>query len=473
MSLCGAVIVIGSLFAFMLLLLLDAMAHGTNPYLGILTYMVAPFFTISGALLTVSGLLLRRRKLIKAGDLAPSLQINLSRLRDRKIMAVFLGGAVVFLLLTALGSYQTYHFTESVTFCGEACHKVMSPELISYHNGPHARVSCTQCHIGAGAKWYVRSKISGAYQVYATLANKYPTPIPTPIKNLRPAQETCEQCHWPNKFVGNLDRTYSYYLTDQTNTEFVVRLLLKVGGGDPTHGPVEGIHWHMNVANKIEYIATDHARQNIPWVRMTDSQGVVSEFRTPKFTNNISQYEIRTMDCMDCHNRPAHVFKAPNPAVNLAMQLKQIDPSIPSVKSNALYVLSQKYETETEALQTMATTLAKAYPNDERIRPVIAAVHNIYTNNFFPEMKADWKVYPNNIGHMHWPGCFRCHDGLHKTSDGKNSIKASDCNACHTILSQGAGKQLEKLSGEGFKFEHPGGDLDPNPQCNECHSGAM
>ena len=171
---------------------------------------------------------------------------------------------MLFLLISALGSYQTYHFTESVNFCGQACHGVMKPEYVTYLHWPHARVSCAECHIGKGAGWYVRSKLSGTYQVYATMANKYPRPIPTPVKNLRPAQETCEECHWPQKFVGNLERTYNYFLSDETNTPFTVRMLMHVGGGDPTHGPVGGIHWHMNVGNKVEYLATDEARQKIP-----------------------------------------------------------------------------------------------------------------------------------------------------------------------------------------------------------------
>lgn len=472
-SLIGLVLVVASLFSFLLLFVIDAFAHGSNPYLGILTYLVAPTFLMFGLVLTVVGFLLGRRKALKSSGFLPRLQIDLQRPRDRRIMGFFLGGAVAFLLISAVGSYQTYHFTESTTFCGQACHGVMTPEYVAYTNGPHARVSCAECHIGAGAGWYVRSKLSGAYQVYATMANKYPRPIPTPIKNLRPAQETCEQCHWPKKFVGNLDRTYSYFLTDQTNTPFTVRLLMKVGGGDPTHGPVEGIHWHMNVGHKIQYIATDDARQKIPYVRATDAQGVVKEFRTPKFTNQVNLAELRTMDCMDCHNRPAHVYHAPNTAVNLAIQLGQIDASIPFIKSNSLWVLTQTYTNETQALQSIATTLSQKYPGDARIKKAIEGVQTVYKKNFFPEMKVNWKVYPNNIGHMHWPGCFRCHDGLHKTADGKESIKASDCNACHVIMAQGSGKALETMSAKGIKFAHPGDELDPNPMCHECHSGGM
>ena len=472
LSLTGLVVVVGSLFSFFLLLLLDALAHFANPYVGILTFLVAPAFLVMGLVLALLGALLRHRQIIKTSGPLPALRIDLSRPRDRRMLGFFLAGSVLFLLISALGSYQTYHFTESVQFCGQACHGVMQPEYVTYLHSPHARVACAECHIGKGANWYVRSKLSGTYQVYATMADKYPRPIPTPVKNLRPAQETCEECHWPQKFVGNLEHTFYSYLSDETNTPFTVRMLLNVGGGDATHGPVGGIHWHMNVGNKIEYIASDEARQKIPYVRVTElSQGVVTEFRSPRFTNAVDEASLRRMDCMDCHNRPAHRYQTPNSAVSLAMALGRIDRRLPSVKSNAVYVLTQSYTNQTQALQTIATTLSQRYPNDPRIGPAIDAVQLIYKDNFFPEMKASWKTYPDNIGHKDWPGCFRCHDGLHKTADGKRSIKANDCNACHTILAQGSGVELDQLTPKGQKFKHPGDEVEGG--CNDCHTGGL
>jgi nitrate/TMAO reductase-like tetraheme cytochrome c subunit len=463
---------VGSLFSFLLLLLLDALAHFSNPYVGILTYLVAPGFLVIGLILAVLGAFLRHRQILKTSGPLPPLRIDLTRPRDRRMLGFFLAGSVLFLLISALGSYQTYHFTESVQFCGQACHGVMKPEYVTYLHSPHARVACAECHIGKGANWYVRSKLSGTYQVYATLADKYPRPIPTPVKNLRPAQETCEECHWPQKFVGNLEHTFYSFLTDETNTPFTVRMLLNVGGGDATHGPVGGIHWHMNVGNKIEYIASDEARQKIPFIRVTElSQGVVTEFRSPRFTNAVDEASLRRMDCMDCHNRPAHRYQTPNSAVSLAMALGNIDRGLSVVKSNALYVLTLPYTNSTQALQSIATSLSERYPNDPRIRPAIGAVQQIYTNNFFPEMKASWKVYPDNIGHKDWPGCFRCHDGLHKTADGKRSIKANDCNACHTILAQGSGAELDQLTPKGQKFKHPGDEVEGG--CNDCHTGGL
>lgn len=474
LSLTGLVIVVGSLFSFILLFVLDALSPFSNPYIGILTFVIAPAFLILGLLLTGIGALRERRQLHGAGALLPKMVIDLTRQRDRRVLGVFITCSLVFLLLTALGSYHTYHFSESVQFCGQTCHTVMQPELVTYSHGSHARVSCTECHIGKGAEWFVKAKISGTYQLYAVAFNKYPRPVPTPIKNLRPAQETCEQCHWPKKFVGNLERTYNYYIGDETNTPYTLSLLMKVGGGDPTHGPMGGIHWHMNVGNRVEYIATDAARQKIPWVRITDSQGVVTEFKVKSFTNAPDPALMRRMDCMDCHNRPAHTYEAPDDAVDLAMSLGRISTNLVWIKTNALYVLTRDYTNQTQALQSIATVLDDRYASlrgDLRVKQAIDTVQQIYKDNFFPEMKASWKVYPNNIGHKNWPGCFRCHDGNHKTADGNRTIKANDCNACHTFLAQGSGADLLKMTPGGQTFKHPGGDYDPT--CNDCHTGGL
>jgi hypothetical protein len=209
------------------------------------------------------------------------------------------------------------------------------------------------------------------YQLYATAFNKFPRPVPTPIKNLRPAQETCEQCHWPEKFAGNLDRTYDYFLADETNTPFTVRMTMRVGGGDPSRGPVGGIHWHMNIANKVEYVAArkeegvwvaDVARQTIPWVRITDAQGVVKEFRSSGFTNDPNTFAVRTMDCMDCHNRPAHTFyPTPERAVDAAIAQGRIPREPPFVRREAVAAVGEAYSDRAVALEGIARRLTEFY----------------------------------------------------------------------------------------------------------------
>jgi hypothetical protein len=205
-------------------------------------------------------------------------------------------------------------------------------------------------------------------------------------------------------------------------------------------------------------------------VRATDAQGVVTEYRTRQFTNAVDPSLVRTMDCMDCHNRPAHTYDTPNGAVNLAMRLGDIDKSLPYIKTNAIHALTQTYTNEDQALREIATFLSAQYPNAPSLRQAIASVQRIYTNNFFPEMKASWLAYPDNISHKDWLGCFRCHDGRHRTADGLRTIKANDCNACHTILAQGSGAELDQLTPNGQEFKHPGGEVDG--ACSECHTGA-
>ncbi|MDX2110625.1 MAG: NapC/NirT family cytochrome c [Verrucomicrobiota bacterium] len=472
-SLAGAVVAMGSLFSFLLLFAIDSSTGGSNPYLGILTYLTSPAFLILGLGMMLAGWLTHRRQIrnSSSGESSLTFSLDLSNASHRNKLMAFTAGTFLFLILSAFGSYKTYHFTESVTFCGEACHEVMEPEYTTHKLGSHSRISCAECHIGSGATWYVKSKISGLYQVYSVAFNKYSRPIATPIHNLRPAQETCEHCHWPQKFTGNLDRTYAHYLTDDENTPAIVRLSLKVGGSDPRKGPVGGIHWHMNVANKIEYIATDERRQVIPFVRVTNQAGEVTEYSTKAFKGPVNPADLRVMDCMDCHNRPAHIYQAPNDSVDNAIYLGHIDRELKGVKLLSVALLTGKYNTKDEAMAAIAQGIEKAYPGDNRVADTVRELQAIYQSNFFPLMKVSWASYPSNIGHKDWPGCFRCHDNEHKTADGKKSVDNTNCNACHTILAQGKDAEtLGTLHPDGLIFDHPGGDTFGS-LCSECHKG--
>jgi hypothetical protein len=344
-------------------------------------------------------------------------------------------------------------------------------------------VACAQCHIGPGATWFVKSKLSGAYKVYATITNKYPRPIPVPIENLRPAQQTCAQCHWPQKFYGAAERVIHHYLSDEKNSPWVIRMLLKIGGGDPSFGPVGGIHWHMNIENKIEYIATDKERQIIPWVRMTDLNGKVTVYQS---TDNalkpeqIAAAQPSMMDCIDCHSRPTHIYVSPVHSVDLAISTGRIDEKIPYIKRQAVQALTRKWQSTDEALRGIAKTLTTYYQtkqgafakaNVQRLKQAIAEVQTIYTHNFFPAMKVNWSVYADNIGHKDFPGCFRCHDGGHVSADGKTITH--DCRACHTIIAQGPGRELPTITAEGLEFKHPVdiSGMWRQMMCTGCHNG--
>ena len=307
-------------------------------------------------------------------------------------------------------------------------------------------------------------------QLYHATIGDFQKPIQLHDRNKRPTQETCENCHWRENYVGTVEKTFTSFLADEENTPWTIRMELNVGGGDPVNGAVEGVHWHKDLANRVEFITEDNGA-TIPWMRSTTADGKVTEFRIPDFTRDPAAHEINTMDCMDCHNRPAHQFSSPNDAVDLAMKNGRIDPTMPWAKMKSVEALEQTYTDREQAKTKIAEYLRAEYPDDKRVDRLIAEVQSIYQLNFFPEMDTNWKSYPDHLSHKDWAGCFRCHDGNHMAADGETTLRANDCNSCHTILAQGStAEELEKLDAKGYDFLHVDfeySDFD----CADCHTG--
>ena len=467
------------------LMVADMFSRRTHPYLGVVIYLVLPFVAMGGVALVLLGALWeRRRRKRRPGVAAPPLpRLDLNRPAHQAALVAALTALMTLVVLLSVTGYRAYHFTDSVEFCGLVCHQVMRPEYTAYQHSPHARVACVQCHVGPGAGWFVRSKLSGLYQVYAVAANRYPRPIPTPVANLRPAQETCEQCHWPAKFFGAQQKTFHHYLADESNSPWQIQMLLKIGGGDPTAGAQTGIHWHMNIQNKIEYIAADERREVIPWARATDADGRVTEYMAtdrPLSPEQMAQATVRRMDCVDCHNRPSHIFHPPDRAVEQAFESGRLDRELPHLKREAVRLLAASYASEEEASAAILTGLAafyqQAYPALYRekavaIQQATVELQRIYARTVFPEMRADWRAHPNHVGHLNSDGCFRCHDGLHKSREGR--VITRDCNACHTILAQGPPEEVAAARLTAQPFRHPvdvGLDVTEF-KCSECHTG--
>ena len=472
-GLLGVLLAVSAVFSFILLFAIDIIAEHANPYMGILAYVVSPAFFFTGCGLILLGYWLQRRHRKKTrGEKTPLvLSINLSTRRHRRYLGVFVVVSIGFLLLTAFGSYQSYHVTETVSFCGQTCHEPMEPQFATYQHSQHANVECVACHVGPGATEYVKTKVSGVRQLWHTVIGDFDRPIRLHQRDRRPSEETCESCHWREKYTGMVEKTFNYYLADEENTPWSIRMLINVGGGDPVQGDVNGIHWHMNLDNKIEFITPDEGH-TIPWVRMTSSDGTVQEFKTPDFEGDLGEYAIHTMDCMDCHNRPAHKFRSPNEAVDRAMHQGKIDPAMPWAKMKSVEALTQSYADRPEAMEKIEEYLRAEYPDDQRVESLVQEVQTIYKRNFFPEMKADWRVYPDHLSHKNWAGCFRCHDGRHKTADESASIKASDCTTCHTIVAQGSTpEEMKNLSADGHAFLHIDFEYE-DFDCADCHNGA-
>jgi nitrate/TMAO reductase-like tetraheme cytochrome c subunit len=450
--------------------------------MGIITFIILPVFLLLG--LAVAGFGVWREYRRKKKGFPPEeqlLKIDLNHPEDRR--AVFYIGSlsVALLLLTAFGSFKAYEYTDSDAFCGTICHTVMEPEYTAYRHSPHARVGCVKCHIGPGAGWFVRSKLSGAYQVYSTIFHKYSRPIPTPIENLRPAQETCEQCHWPRHFYNAMSVSKSYYLSDEHTTHGTLDLLVHVGGGNEATGSASGIHFKMNIANTIVYAATDARRQVIPWVKVTSREGKTHTYRSTETTLSeeaLAALEHRKMDCIDCHNRPSHGYAPPAQSIDQCLSAGSIDTALPNVKTVAMQALDKMYATSESAKDSIKLTVADyyktAYPlvassMQPQILECITALQRIYRENAFPAMAASWKAYPNNIGHHYSAGCFRCHDGKHVDEGGK--VLSKDCTLCHTMVMQQHGAEEQRVSLAGLEFRHPVdiGDSWKESACSDCH----
>jgi hypothetical protein len=480
LSFCGAAIAAASLCSIVLLILLELSGNTTNAYLGIFAYVLLPGVLVFGLLVIGAGMLWerRRRRRLSPEEIAQFPRIDFNSPNSRRAFFAFLGFSMVFVFMSAFGSYRAFEHTESVAFCGQTCHETMKPEFVAYGVSSHARVRCVECHVGSGAESYVRSKITGAHQLYSVVFNKVTKPIPTPVHNMRPARDTCEQCHWSSKFYGNLLKTFSHYSYDEQNSLRTTRMLINVGGGDPATGPAAGIHWHMNLANEITFIASDDHRQTIPWVRVKDGNGTVTEYvdrNRPPSQELLAKGESRRMDCIDCHNRPAHAYLPPDVALDQSFAAGRLDPSLPYFKREASAVLSKPYNSTDEAVNSISSGLDHFYrtyyaelysTRNDSIKSGIKEVQRIFQTYFFPEMKTDWQTHPNNIGHLYSSGCFRCHDGEHVSNSGK--VIRNDCNICHQVLYDSAGS-MEKNAKTG-PFQHPvdlGGLADH--KCEYCH----
>jgi nitrate/TMAO reductase-like tetraheme cytochrome c subunit len=424
--------------------------QNNNPYLGIIFFLILPALFILGLALIPIGIYARRRILQRAGAVPAEFpRIDLNDRIFRHGIDIVLVATVVNLLVVSVASYRGAAYMDSPQFCGQSCH-VMHPEYAAYTVSPHSHVPCVQCHIGSGASSYFEAKVNGtkqlvevslrpAYHLAPRLIPTYPKPIPSPVHNLRPARDTCEGCHTPTRFYGEKLLVKSSFADDEANTETQTVLILHLGGRD-SFSNLLGIHGvHLG---HIEYIDTDSTRTNIPWVQRTNPDGSKTTYTASALKGEMPQGERRVMDCIDCHNRAAHTMQTAEDALNSAMADRVVSPDLPWVHKEGLLLLKANYASTPEATRRIPAALVAFYRNQypaiyaaksQQIDAAGAAMVDIFTHNVFPEMNVTWGTHPNHIGHMSYPGCFRCHDGDHSTKDGKQSI-TNDCSACHNLL---------------------------------------
>jgi NapC/NirT cytochrome c family, N-terminal region len=437
-TLIGSGLTTASAFTLFTFWTMDAIGHRyANPYLGIIFFFALPVLFVLGLILIPVGILVRRRKLQQAGrlpDVYP--ELDLGDPIFRRGVAVVLIATVLNVLVVGTASYQGVTYMDSANFCGTSCH-VMKPQWAAYQDSPHSHVACVECHVGSGMSAYVAAKVNGTKQLFEVAFHTYPRPITTPLSALRPARATCEECHTPAKFVGDRLLVLTSYADDEKNTASQTVLLMHIGGRD-SMDHLHGIHGaHLN---HYYYVATDSTDQKIIEVDKTNSNGTVTKFIDTTWKGPVKGVR-REMDCMDCHNQATHVFQTPEEALDEVMVDGSPNPDLPFVHKEGLQLIKASYTSQSAAAARITSGLESFYQtkypavwNTERgqVQQAARTLVAIYSRNVFPSMKVTWGTYPNNIGHMDYPGCFRCHDGNHVAKDGQ--VISNDCSLCHNIL---------------------------------------
>lgn len=356
--------------------------------------------------------------------------------RWRLVLPYAVLGLLTMLLL--VGGTYAWNYTNSPSFCADGCH-TMPPQGVTYAQSPHANVYCTECHIGrAFVGTQLSRKTQDVREIIAMTTASYEYPIRA--TRLFPSRETCEKCHLPEKFSDDSLRTITHYANNRQNTETKTYLIMKTGGGSDREGLGLGIHWHVD--NLVEFYSDDGMQQKIPFVRVHNDDGTITEYidvESEFDPATVQDDQLQKMDCIVCHNRIAHDFRSPEDAIDDYMSRSLISDEIPDIHMNGAMILRGDYQTREEGLDAISGLEARYQDeygdfyaqNKESVQEAVASLQEIYSTIVFHEQKVDWATHPNNIGHVDAPGCFRCHDGKHLNEDDE-AIRL-ECNICHSI----------------------------------------
>ncbi len=422
-------------FTWLLALPTQIRGHASNPYIGILLFVILPILFAFGLILMPIGAWLARRRIRQGLAQAVDRPTSLRRL------VIFLGVATMLnVLIMSHLTYRAVEHMETAQFCGQSCH-VMKPEFTAHQGSPHAHVLCVECHVAPGASGWVAGKMAGTRQLMETVFNTFPRPIKSAMETNRlvPASQTCEKCHWPDKFYAAKLRVIPDYADDETNTLTQSVLTMMIGGGNL--GGIHGKHFGPGIS--IRYAPKELTRQTIPWIEYKDSARNVNRvyLANDSKLEEVEKLQRFEMQCVDCHNRPTHTFELPEKAINRALIRGEIPTTLPFAKKKAVEVLKAEYASSDDAAQKIPAAIKSYYQQSHpgvypsRVADVEAAANAIlaiYNRNVFPDLKVTWGTYVNNLGHTDYPGCFRCHDEAHTSSD-KTTI-TQDCSVCHQLI---------------------------------------
>ena len=439
----GVALTTSSFLLFIIFLLLSLAGAITNAYVGLLIYLTLPSSFVLGLLLIPIGWFVHKKR---SGKMTKELLEE--RFESEDIKQRFYGSNIIgmILLLTAINllffggaSMTMLQFMDQPHFCGTACH-VMKPEWTVYQESPHARVDCVDCHVGESAEAVVQSKFSGMRQMVHLALDSYARPIPTPVHQLRPSRETCENCHWAEKKHGRRLKLITRYQTDEASTPQYTTLNIKIGSND---GGRKVIHWHASKDDLVRYASVDDKREEIIWVEAMQEDGAYKRYTNRRLVSTITGDEIvRSMDCVDCHNRVTHIYEDPSEGIDWRIAEGMLDRGLPYLKREALAAVTRDYPDMGAAMEGIERRLQFFYRRNHpelamvkrvEIDSAVSTLQDFYLRNIHPEMSVTWNSYPDHLGHpARRKGCFRCHN--ENIMDEAGRPIEDECTICHSII---------------------------------------
>ena len=451
----GVMLTTSSFVAMIFIELLRVSGILTSALVGLVTYLLLPTLFVIGLVLIPFGWMKYKKETGKSTKELLAKQFSDEELEKSSFGSTLARTLLIFtvinILFLSVASMRMLNYMEEPEFCGTACHSVMSPEWATYQVSPHSRVKCVECHVGEGIGALIDSKINGTWQMISVTFDLLERPIPTPVHQLRPSQETCEKCHWPQKFYGSKIKSIVHYDSDEFSTPKYTTLVLKIDSGEESGK--SGIHWHINGDNEIRYASVNDERKEMIWVDVKQKDGTYKRFTNKKLQNTKYDFDdARTMDCVDCHNRATHIYEDPREAVDNRIRKGLLDHELPYIKREALGAITSSFTTAEKADDIIQNHLISFYrdnyPNllgtkGKSIDKAIETLQNVYNTNIHFGMNVDWNVYPNFLGHKAGSGCFRCHNN--DLVDEAGTPVRNECTMCHSILADDSPKPFSYL----------------------------
>ncbi len=438
-SAAGITLTTTSALLFLLLWILDAAGWIQNPYVGLLAFVALPLLFVIGLLLIPLGAWLARRRArrgLAALPLWP--RVDLNEPRARWVALLVLLATLVNILIVFSAGTAAVHYMDSPAFCGAVCHAPMAPQFVQWQQGPHAQIACVGCHIGSEPGGFIKAKLAGTRRLAHMITGRYPRPIVAAHGTVPAAAFTCEQCHSAASFSGDRTRVLRTYADDEANTESTTTVHLHMGMGPGATSASQDagyVHWHASPDRVIEYATTDADENTIHWVRVTERDGKSRVFVAEGANVATPPAMPRRMDCLGCHNLPAHPFAASvERAVDAAIADGRLDRSLPFVRRETVRALSASNGDDIErTLRELyrAKYASIAASRGDAIERTARAARDLHQQQVFAAMHVTWGTYVSRIGHTDSPGCFRCHDDSHKSADGR--VIRQDCTLCHAI----------------------------------------